>query len=98
MTIFDPITYGATADGKTVDTKPIQAAIDAAYENGGGTVVFLSGKKYISGSLVIKSHVFLEMEAGSYLKASTVRITFRPDAWCILSCSDLVRYYGKMAW
>lgn len=74
MPQYDPSSYGAKADGATVDTKAIQEAIDDAYQNGGGTVVFKSGLKYISGSLVLKSNVFLEMEPGSLLKASTVSL------------------------
>lgn len=72
MSNFNPINYGAKADGRTVDTKAIQAAIDAALDNGGGNVVLRSGKNYISGSLILKTNVFLNVEQGAMLKASTV--------------------------
>ena len=72
MSYFDPIQYGAVADGKNLDTKSIQSAIDAAETNGGGTVLFKAGKVYLSGSLVLKSNVFFYMEQGSLLQCSHV--------------------------
>ena len=72
MNMYDPVAHGAQADGKQVDTRPIQAAIDEAYTNGGGTVVFRSGKTYLSGSIVLKTNVWLNVEAGSVLQASGV--------------------------
>ena len=72
MSFYDPVTYGARANGKSVDTLAIQKAIDDAYSHGGGTVVFPAGKSFVSGSLVIKSNVFLHVEQGALLKCSTV--------------------------
>ena len=72
MSFFDPISHGAEADGRTLDTEGIQAAIDEAYANGGGTVLFRSGRTYISGSLVLKTSVWLHVEQGSLLQHSGV--------------------------
>jgi polygalacturonase len=55
--------YGAVADGKTVATTSIQAAIDAAAKAGGGVVTFAPGT-YLTGALFVKSHVHLRIDAG----------------------------------
>ena len=74
MSVYDPISHGAKGDGHAIDTKAIQKAIDVAFDNGGGTVVFKSGKTYMAGSLVLKSNVWLHMEAGSVLQHSGVSL------------------------
>ncbi|MDO9551775.1 glycoside hydrolase family 28 protein [Rhodonellum sp.] len=50
--------FGAVADGKTMNTKAIQSAIDACAKQGGGVVSFNAGE-YLTGSLFIKSGVNL---------------------------------------
>lgn len=62
--------YGAKADGKTVNTIAIQKTIDAAFKNKGGLVVFPKGK-FLSGSIVMKSHVTLYFEEEAVLLGST---------------------------
>jgi hypothetical protein len=68
--IFDIKKYGAVGDGKTLNTKAIQKAIDAANKNKGGRVVFSKGK-FLSGSIVLKSEVELFFEEGAILVGST---------------------------
>lgn len=70
MTNFDIREFGATGDGTTNDASAIQAAIDAANDNGGGTVVVPAGATYLSGSLVLKSNVELHVERGATLQCS----------------------------
>ncbi len=62
--------FGAIADGKTLNTKAIQSAIDACAKAGGGKVVLTSGK-YLSGSITIKSNVELHLEQNATLLGST---------------------------
>src|SRR5450759_1665189 len=45
--------FGATGDGKTLDTRSINNAIDAAVKAGGGTVLFPAGT-YLSYSIHLK--------------------------------------------
>lgn len=61
--------YGAKGDGTTLDTKSLQAAIDAAARAGGGTVVVTPGT-YLTGSIFVKSHVTLNIEQDATLLGS----------------------------
>lgn len=65
-----PITrFGAVADGATVNTRAIQAAIDHVAGRG-GTVVVPQGV-FVSGALFLKSKVNLHLETGAVLRCST---------------------------
>jgi polygalacturonase len=81
--------YGAVGDGVTLNTASIQAAIDACAQAGGGRVVMGSGS-FLSGTLVMKSHVELHLERGAILLGSTNPVhypemttpyRFYGDAW-----------------
>ncbi|TWI65460.1 glycosyl hydrolase family 28 [Pseudoduganella lurida] len=65
---FSVAKYGAKADGKTLNTKAIQAAIDAAAKSG-GTVVFPAGT-YLTGSIFVKNGVTLNVGKGVTLLGS----------------------------
>jgi polygalacturonase len=66
-----PQAYGAVADGKTLDTAAIQKAIDDCAAQGGGIVRLAGAAKFISAPLVLKSHITLEIAAGTTLEGST---------------------------
>ena len=66
---FNILDYGAKGDGSTLNTKPIQSAIDACAKGGGGTVYFPAGK-FLSGTLFLKSYVTLHLDAGAVLVGS----------------------------
>ncbi|HCT61642.1 MULTISPECIES: glycoside hydrolase family 28 protein [Acidobacterium] len=61
--------YGATGDGKTVDSPAINRAIEAAAAAGGGTVVFPAGV-YMSFSIRLKSNVHLYLSRGCTILAA----------------------------
>jgi polygalacturonase len=55
--------------GESLATGSIQAAIDSLAGRGGGTVVLKQGD-YVSGTLVLRSHIRLRIETGARLLAS----------------------------
>jgi polygalacturonase len=61
--------FGAAADGKTLSTAAIQKAIDHCGEAGGGMVFFPPGT-YLSGTIILKSRVTLDVGAGATLLGS----------------------------
>jgi hypothetical protein len=67
---FNVSDYGAIGDGKTVNTKTIQKAIDDCNNAGGGKVLFSNGN-YVTGTLFLKSNVILYIEVGATLSGST---------------------------
>jgi len=67
--IFDVRAYGATGDGKTLDTPAVNKAIEAAAAAGGGEVLFPAGS-YLCFSIRLKSHVHLHLEEGSAVIAA----------------------------
>ena len=64
---FDVTSYGAVGDNKTDDTKAIQAALTAAVNAGGGTVVVPSGT-FLSGPIMIGNSTNLQLASGATLK------------------------------
>ena len=67
--IWDPYQFGAKGDGKSMDTRAIQMAIDRCNEAGGGKVYLHKGC-FISGTIYLKSNVTLHVEAGAILRGS----------------------------
>lgn len=69
-TDFEVESYGAVGDGVSLNTSAIQSAIDACAKAGGGRVVLGSGS-YLSGTLVMRSHVELHVKKRATLLGST---------------------------
>jgi polygalacturonase len=63
--------YGAIGDGKNLDSKAINKAIDAAANAGGGRV-FIPAGNYLSGSIRLKSNVALFLDQGATIIAAPV--------------------------
>lgn len=75
--IFDVTKYGAVGDGKTLDTKAIQKAIDSC--TAGGKVLLPQGKTFKSGSLTLKSDIILEIN-GTLLDSNSAADYPYPDS------------------
>jgi len=69
--LFDVRSFGATGDGRTIDTPAVNRAIDAAAAAGGGTVLFPGGQ-YACYTIRLKSHVSLCLSAGATILAADV--------------------------
>jgi polygalacturonase len=67
--IFDVRKFGATGDGKTLDTPAVNRAIEAAAAAGGGVVTFPAGT-YLCFSIHLKSQVHLYLSQGSMILAA----------------------------
>ncbi|HEY4722475.1 MAG TPA: glycosyl hydrolase family 28-related protein, partial [Anaerolineae bacterium] len=67
--LFNVRDYGASGNGQTLDMLAAQAAIDACARQGGGTGFFPAGQ-YVIGSIVLRSHITLHLDAGAVLLGS----------------------------
>ena len=64
---FNIVKYGAVADGVTLNSKAIQAAIDACSKKGGG-VVLVPGGFWSTGPIELKSNVNLHIKRDAVLQ------------------------------
>lgn len=67
--VYNVREYGASGDGVTVDTAPIQQAIDRCCDAGGGLVVFAGGT-FVTGTIILRSNVYLQINPSATLLAS----------------------------
>ncbi|WP_263419150.1 glycoside hydrolase family 28 protein [Terriglobus albidus] len=67
--VYNIRSYGAKGDGVALDTKALQAAIDACNHDGGGTVLVPAGTFQI-GTVELKSNVTLHIAASGKLLGS----------------------------
>lgn len=74
-TVFNVRAHGALGDGVTNDYAAIQAAIDAAEENGGGYVYFPAGRYSINSTLVLNKSSIILCGAGASYNADIGTLT-----------------------
>jgi hypothetical protein len=80
---YDIRDYGAVGDGITMNTVPIQDAIDTCSRNGGGTVVIAQGR-YVTGTLHVKSNVTLSIAVNTELLGSTDIDDYTADTYRLM--------------
>jgi polygalacturonase len=79
---------GAVPDDDKLDTATLQAAIDAAHAQGGGTVALPAGT-FDSGTLRLRSHVRLHVGPGATLRGSADLADYDPDHPHLLYGADV---------
>ncbi|MEM9981739.1 MAG: glycosyl hydrolase family 28 protein, partial [Bacteroidota bacterium] len=68
--VYEVTDFGAKGDGKTLNTKAIQQALNTCAKAGGG-VVSVEGGIFLSGSLQLKSNITLRIAEGATLLGSS---------------------------
>ncbi len=85
--LYDVRDFGAKADGQTLCTKAIQAAIDKCSAAGGGTV-YLPPGSFLSGTIYLKTGVTLHLDTGCTLLGSTNLQDYPPTVPAFRSYTD----------
>lgn len=68
--VYNILDYGAVSDTTRLSTSALQRAIDECSASGGGTVLVPAGS-YKTGSIILRSHVTLNLENGATIYGST---------------------------
>ncbi|MDO6430956.1 glycosyl hydrolase family 28 protein [Flavitalea sp. BT771] len=84
---FNVLSYGARADGRTMNTRAIQKAIDAASDHGGGMVLVPAGR-WVTGVLRLRSNVDLRLAENAVLLGSARRMDYGPGSASALIVAD----------
>ena len=74
----DPRIYGATNDGTTDNTVMFQKTIDDCAASGGGSVQISGGGTYVTGPISLRSHIHLQIDAGTVLKNTNDHSRYQP--------------------
>lgn len=68
-TVYNVRAFGATGDGKRLETDSIRAAINGCAAKGGGTVLIPAGR-YLSGAIRLRSNINLHLDSGATILGS----------------------------
>ena len=91
MKNYNIVDFGAKVG--ELSTKAIQSAVDKCFNEGGG-IVEISGGRYISGTIFMKSNVSLRIEGGATLQMSTNAEDY-PDFECDWDVRKAPRYCAR---
>ena len=99
---FDVRGFGATGDGKSLDTAAINKTIDAAAAVGGGMVRFPAGN-YLSHSIHMKSNVTLQLEPGATIIAADSSADSgydlaEPNQWNMFQDFGHSHFHNSLIW
>ena len=102
---LDVRAFGATGDGKTLDTPAINHAIDAAAAAGGGMVRFPAGN-YLCFSIHLKSHITLYLDPGATIVAADAPAAGagggydppEPNAWDKFQDFGHTHWHNSLIW
>ena len=93
--VFNVLKFGAVGDGKTLDIKPIQQAIDAASHEGNGAQVFIpGGRHYLIGTLQLKSDIDFHLDGDAELLVDTNLTNYINDAVIIARAATNFKITG----
>ena len=95
--VYDVRAFGAKGDGKTLDTRAINKAIEVAAAAGGGTVNFPAGT-YLSVSIRLRNNITLQLNHGATILAAEPvpgKVSYdlpEPNEW------DMYQDFGHSHW
>ncbi len=100
-TVFNVRNFGATGDGRILDSPAIDKAIRAASAAGGGTVLVPAGT-YLSGSIHLTNNINLQLDAGAViLGAPQAMNAYDPtEPWNVQAYQDggHVYFHNSLIW
>jgi polygalacturonase len=95
--VFEVRNFGASGDGRHLDTPAVNDAIDAAAKAGGGTVHFSPGT-YLCYSIHLKSNVALYLDAGATIRAAGTKDKGQYDPPEPFPFADQYQDFGHTHW
>ena len=78
MKEYNVLEFGCVSDGKTCNSKALQKLIDVCHSDGGGIIVFPSGK-YVISTVFLKSNVHIEIREDAEILGNLDFYEFAPE-------------------
>lgn len=85
--VHDIKSFGASGDGRTLNTDAIQKAVDTVSGEGGGTIYFPPGD-YLTGTIRLRNNITLYLENGCTIWGSTDLAHYNADHKHLLYAED----------